>query len=217
MERNENYIAVISGDIVKSTKLSTEEYSDLLKRIKAIQDLISKDYNGNSSVILRGDEFQFIVLNPEKSLIYALIIKVAIKALGKQFDSRISFAIGQGADLGESIHESMGEAFTLSGRRLKEMKSERFVFTAAGSIAISQEFQLLFQYLDKQLSDLSTRQCEVLLPVLQAGRTPSLKDLSEKLDVTGPTISVSLKTSGYHLMNELNMLFVDKFKGLNDD
>lgn len=33
MERNESYIAVISGDIVKSTKLSTEEYSNLVKRI----------------------------------------------------------------------------------------------------------------------------------------------------------------------------------------
>lgn len=48
MEQNESYIAVISGDIVKSTKLSTEEYSNLVKRIVVLATIAAHAVGGVS-------------------------------------------------------------------------------------------------------------------------------------------------------------------------
>ncbi|MFH0267352.1 hypothetical protein [Vibrio rumoiensis] len=53
-------IAVISGDIVNSTKLTSDQFDQLLKRIKDIQGLITKGNSSNAHSIERGDEFQTV-------------------------------------------------------------------------------------------------------------------------------------------------------------
>ncbi len=45
MEPTYNPIAVISGDIVSSTKLTSDQFEQLLERIKAIQSWITEGYS----------------------------------------------------------------------------------------------------------------------------------------------------------------------------
>ena len=207
-------IAVISGDIVDSTKLSSVQFDELLKRLKEVQKWISVADPSNAHSIVRGDEFQSVVNDIEHVLRYTILYRVGIKALGKEFDSRISFSIAPNADLRESISESMGEAFILSGRGLKALKSYRVTFNS-DSAELTEHFELLFKYLDRQLTDLTSRQCEVMLPMLQTNDELSISELAEKLGVAIATASKSLKASGWPLISELNWKFINQVKGFN--
>ena len=206
-------IAVISGDIVNSTKLTSDQFEQLLKRIKDIQKWITTGNASNAHSIDRGDEFQSVVHDIENTLRYTLIYRIGIKALGKEFESRISFAIAPNADLRESVSESMGKAFVLSGRGLKAFKNDRLVFNS-DNLALTEYFDLLFKYLDKQLSELTSRQCEVMLPMLKTNEGLSISELAEKLGVATATASKSLKASGWPLISELNWRFIKKLTGL---
>ena len=213
MEPNYKPIAVISGDIVNSTKLSTAQFEQLLKRIKDIQQWITEGNSSNAHSIKRGDEFQTVAHDIENALRYTILYRIGIKALGKEFDSRISFAIASNADLRGSVSESMGEAFTLSGRGLKTLKSHRLLFNS-DSVELTEHFGLLFKYLDRQLTDLTSRQCEVMLPMLRTYEVLSIGELAEKLDIATATASKSLKASGWPLISELNARFINQVRGL---
>ncbi|WP_426360282.1 hypothetical protein ACPUVO_08740 [Pseudocolwellia sp. HL-MZ19] len=206
-------ISVISGDVINSTKLSSEQFEQLLIRIKEIQKWISESNKSNAHSIERGDEFQTVVHDIENSLRYTIIYRVAIKALGNSFDSRISFAIASNADLRESVSESMGQAFILSGRGLKNLKNEKLLFSSDNQ-KLEADFNLLFKYLDKQITELTSRQCEVLLPMLKSNGGLSITELSKKLGVADATASKSLKASGWSLINELNNQFINHVQGL---
>ena len=205
-------ISVISGDVIDSTKLTSEQFDLLLARVKDIQQWITDANSLNVHSIIRGDEFQTVVHDIENALRYTIIYRLGIKALGKQFDSRISFAIAKNADLRESVSESMGEAFVLSGRGLKHLKNSRLVFNS-DRLALTENFDLLFKYLDKQLTELTSRQCEVMLPMLKAGADLSISELSLQLNIATATASKSLKAAGWPLINELNTQFINHVKG----
>lgn len=213
VEPTDKPIAVISGDIVNSTKLTTDQFSQLLKRIKEIQKWITEENSSNVHSIERGDEFQTVIHDIENALKYTITYRVGIKALGKKFDSRISFAIASNADLRESVSESMGGAFFLSGRGLKAMKNERLFFNS-DRIELIEHFDLLFKFLDRQLTELTSRQCEVMLPMLQTSEGLSINELAEKLSIATATASKSLKASGWPLINEINCRFIDQVAGL---
>lgn len=213
MESVSKPIAVISGDIVNSTKLTSDQFDQLLKRIKDIQGWITKGNSSNAHSIERGDEFQTVVHDIENALRYTIIYRVGIKALGKEFDCRISFAIASNADLRVLVSESMGEAFVLSGRGLKALKSERLLFSS-DRFELTKHFDLLFKYLDRQLTELTSRQCEVMLPMLRTNEGLPISELAEKLDVATATASKSLKASGWQLISELNWRFINQVVGL---
>ncbi len=208
-------IAVISGDIVNSTKLTSEQFERLLKRIKDIQTWINEQNPANAHSIGRGDEFQTVVHDIENALRYTVIYRLSIKALGKEFDSRISFAIAANAELRELVSESMGKAFVLSGRGLKALKSERLVFHSDQK-QLTEHFELLLKYLDRQLAELTSRQCEVMLVMLRTNQELSISELAEKLNVATATASKSLKASGWPLISELNKKFINQVKELYD-
>ncbi|MBU2878120.1 hypothetical protein [Aliiglaciecola lipolytica] len=215
MEYNQKPIAVISGDVVNSTQLTAKQFDQLLQRIKDIQQWISEVNNLNTHSIKRGDEFQTLIHDISNVLRYTIVYRVGIKALGKDFDSRISFAIASNAQLRESVSESMGEAFVLSGRGLKALKSDRLLFSSDRP-ELTDYFDLLFKYLDRQLTDLTPRQCEVMLPMLQTNQELSVSDLAGKLNVAIATVSKSLKASGWPLIEALNYRFVQQLKVIED-
>ncbi len=205
MESITKPIAVIIADIIDSTDLTTEQFDTYLIKVKAIQKWISEQSPSCIHNIKRGDEFQSVIYDVDNALKYTLMYRLAIKSLGKEFDCRISFAIASNADIRESLSESMGVAFILSGRGLNTLKNDKMTFTSDCPVLV-ETFELLVKYLDRQITELTSRQCEVMLIMLQSTDI-SLKQLAANLQTASSTMSKSLKSSGWHLVHELIQQF----------
>ena len=121
-------IAVITGDIISSRKLSNQD-----KWILPLKELFDtwgdrpRDWE-----LERGDYFQVEIKKPEEALIRAFQIKALIKKVKPEqkskthssIDVRISIGVGNKTYSGESIKESNGSAFIHAGEKFDRLKKE---------------------------------------------------------------------------------------------
>src|SRR5690625_767373 len=121
-------IAVITGDIISSRKLSNQD-----KWILPLKELFNtwgerpRDWE-----LERGDYFQVEIKKPEEALIRAFQIKALIKKVKPEqknkthssIDVRISIGVGDKTYSGESIKESNGSAFIHEGEKFDRLKIE---------------------------------------------------------------------------------------------
>lgn len=110
-------IAIITGDIIHSRRLAPDQWLDSLKT--ALHKINPEDYWS----VFRGDAFQ-VKTEPERALSSAIYLKACIKAVPGA-DVRMAIGIGDAGVQKESISESNGEAYVLSGSKLETLKKER--------------------------------------------------------------------------------------------
>ena len=113
--------AVITGDIIGSTKISPDIWLPILKKALADWGKEPTDWE-----VYRGDSFQLKVKNPMQVLEAAVWIKAAIKTLSG-LDIRLGIGLGEVTYQAKKITESNGEAFVHSGdvfEQLSKMNQE---------------------------------------------------------------------------------------------
>lgn len=162
--------AVITGDIIDSSKYSVEELNLILNTLNDEFECFNNDKNFNSEFkIYRGDSFQGVVLDPEIALDLVIAIKTAVNRLSIKNkmisglpDCRISIGVGTINLKRDSILESNGEAFRFSGKTLDTMKGDypRLLLTTANE-DLNNEFSVHFSLLDSVMSKWSTASAEV--------------------------------------------------------
>lgn len=131
MTVSENTVAVLTGDIVKSTKLSLPEREALFGALKAGASLIS-ELQGEDVRFERfsGDSWQMLLVRPALALRACLLLRAYIRRESKSFETRISVGVGSIEPLSaEGLGASDGVAFQASGRELKKMLPKQY-FTA---------------------------------------------------------------------------------------
>ena len=138
-------IAVLTGDIVKSSHLSRDERDALFAGLKAgavvlegIQDLRPQFER------FSGDSWQMLV-PPRLALRACLLMRAYIRQESKAFETRISVGVGAIEPLSpEGLGASDGPAFQASGRGLKALKGAQYfsintpdqsIFTLADEIS----------------------------------------------------------------------------------
>ncbi|MES2616363.1 MAG: hypothetical protein V4613_00705 [Bacteroidota bacterium] len=192
--------AVITGDIIQSTKLRVEGRTLLTNSLKDALKLWDKDFNMKSE-LYRGDSFQCLVQNPANALRICLIIKTYIRRLNTIhpyeirrkngmnknqnianprwiFDARISIGIGKVYEQNRSIATSDGEAFQLSGRLLDQMKAQKQTLAISSSDSYNNELMTELTLLDSLILKTTALQCEVInLKLLGYTETQIAKDL----------------------------------------
>jgi len=127
---NNQYFAILTGDIVKSSKLKSKDREKLskilLRTSKYLKDIFA--YNIPSNIdIFRGDSWQLFVTKPEISLRIALMLRAFLKIHMKnpKIDTRIAIGIGTIDFVQKNkISSGDGEAFRISGLHLEEMPKE---------------------------------------------------------------------------------------------
>jgi hypothetical protein len=117
----QNVLAVLTGDIIRSTELSVEQ----MNRTRSIVERTVREFRPKppravcgAPEFFRGDSWQLLLKEPRWALRVALSIQAALLA---EIDVRTRISIGVGgADFIDArrISLSTGEAFTLSGRAL---------------------------------------------------------------------------------------------------
>jgi len=196
--------AVVTADVIDSTKLSVEG-EDLV--LKVIYDTFGTDSTLRTNVeessftITRGDSIQIELEDATKALKTALLLKTAINKITllsnrkPSIDVRIAIGIGEVTAKRSFVNESTGEAYTNSGRTLDSMKkNKRTLAIKAGNDKLDAELETEFKLLEVIMSGWVVTSAEVLYWTL-IGLNEN--EISDKLGKTQSAINQRKKTSGW--------------------
>ncbi|WP_040280966.1 SatD family protein [Psychroserpens damuponensis] len=110
-------VAVITGDIINSTKTTPNVWLNALKKVLNQYGEAPKYWE-----IYRGDSFQLEV-EPNLALKAAIVIKTSLKQF-KHIDVRLAIGIGDKSYVSNKITESNGSAFINSGECFEQLKKK---------------------------------------------------------------------------------------------
>jgi hypothetical protein len=171
--------AVLTGDIVNSTRLKKITEKKLLKILTAA--LAAHQFE-----FYRGDSFQVYVKNPAEALTTALICRTAAISLSKsetinESDIRISIGIAAVTTPVKKLGTSKGEAFILSGRAFDEMTGAgtRLIMTSGNSLA-NVGLEIISDYLNAIFKAMTGKQAEVIFELLKGKAQQEVAGLLKK-------------------------------------
>lgn len=182
-------IAVLTGDIVNSTKMSDKTYSNVISSLKASINEANKKYNAIGE-IYRGDEFQIQYPDPVYALKSTLLIKLALHLSPhstKPIHCTLSLAYGSYNVYDKTPNTSSGPVFIKSGRGLgKAQRGElllQFEHKNNEGEADQREVKLLTQFLNHLVNRLTKTQAELLYQYIEN----SFAEHRIMADITGTT------------------------------
>lgn len=157
--------AVITGDIVNSTRITSSKLSRLTRRMGDL-------FKENKMEFYRGDSFQAHVKNPKDALRLALLCRTAAIDISRDeknsSDVRVSIGIGNITGAVRILKTAKGEAFVLSGRMLDEIikTEQRLAITCANNLA-NEGLQVIADYINSIFQLMTAKQAEVIFELLQ--------------------------------------------------
>lgn len=203
MKKSTGFYAVITGDIVGSSKLTINQRDRFLKILKTSFASIDKIFPGimcSPFEIHRGDSFQGVLSEPEKALSASIIIRVNLRKdfesqrRRKALDARIAIGIGSIDFLPNGRGtEGDGEAFRLSGPILDEMKGDRRLIIRTSQESIHEELDTECALLDALINKWSNEQAEAILCQI---RGLNQKEAAKELQISQPAVRLRLKGGG---------------------
>ncbi|OAD91987.1 fumarate hydratase [Aequorivita soesokkakensis] len=214
--------SVISGDIVSSTSLNSEDKKFVEENLKILLTDLKQEFNVFGRII-KGDYLECVVPNPKEGLQVALAIKSFVKAIPveikkyksednrvKQFKTHgIRLAIGYGELSRYKPEEGIidGEAIYFSGREISgetTYNKERIVikntmFFASKSEDLNENLKPLLALLDVLLSKATSRQCEVLY--LKLMNNPE-DEIAKRLGIGQSAVNQHSTSVGWNAIEE---------------
>ena len=199
--------AVITGDLIDSTKYKPHELDHILNTLNLEFEYIRSVYKAEFK-IFRGDSFQGVVLDPTLALDLCLRIKTLInkieiknKKVAGLADFRIAIGIGQINLKRASILESNGQAFQFSGRTLDSMKGDypRILLKTADE-DLNNEFKVNFSLLDGVTSKWSQASAEVVYYLHQGLKE---KEIAKILQINQSAVNHRKKAANWDAISQL--------------
>ena len=198
--------AVITADVINSTKLSASEEDKVLEAVYAAFNRDSGRTNTTESsfYIKRGDSIQVELHNAAEALKLALRLKAAINKIALKGDTKtrpevdVRIAIGVGSIDGkrDRVNESTGEAYTNSGRTLDSMKkNKRTLAIKAGITEVDAEFDTVLKLLEVIAAGWKVTSAEVIYWLLLDKNEAEIGNI---LGITQSAINQRKKTAGWY-------------------
>jgi hypothetical protein len=190
--------AIFTADIVNSSLLRATELDEVLAAINALIFPYAKKHE-----FYRGDSFHTLLNEPETGLELATLLRLCVRKmqpsrLKKPLDIRIAIGLGEIDTPIKKLSTATGEAFVLSGRELDKLsQTEQCLSIVTKSNSANEAFQILSEYSDLLLANISYTQAEVLYLLLN-GFTETL--VAEQLRKTQPTINRIKKAGHYNAL-----------------
>jgi hypothetical protein len=198
--------AVITADIVNSTKLSKAESKKLIKNLTGI--LLEHQHE-----FFRGDSFQVLVKSPDEALRILLHARTtAMKLSGSSMpvaDIRASIGIGNVKLPVKSFQTASGDVFILSGRAFDKMaKEERLIIICdEKNKAVNSGLKVISQFIDYLFQRLTFKQAAVVYELLMA-RTQI--DTAKRLKKSQATVNKHTQAAGWPEIEKL----LEEYKNL---
>lgn len=205
-----NVGAIITGDIVDSTKLTLEEREVMLSSLMAIPEVLKPIQENLSIEIFRGDGFQIGVANVESALTVAIVVRAWLKSIQLDthtLDARIALGIGEINFDSGSLATSDGEAFQLSGRLLDSMHKSRLEVETPWK-DVNDELELSTAFADDIISSWSKRQSEAIIPSLLTSKSHS--EIAQTLNISRQMVDKALKAA----KEDLIMAYINRYQML---
>ena len=200
-EKTKKLYSVITGDIVKSSKLSLEHHKLLVKVMKSSSKDLSKifpDALKYEPELFRGDSWQLLIKQPELALSIAMFYRAYLKAKMQlsSIDARMAVSIGT-VDFIESSF-GVGNAYKISGKAL-DKKGKRKIRFVSDIIPNSDVIDLLIQNTDYISSKWTSSQSKIVLLALQ---NMDQNTISSKLRISQQAVSKQIDSSGWIVVAE---------------
>jgi hypothetical protein len=193
--------AVITGDIIKSSRLSLEKHKQLIRVMHSCSREISVVFPKALKYepeFFRGDSWQMLLQKPELALNIALFYRAFLKAKMQMdsIDARMAVSVGT-VDFIESSF-GIGDAYKISGKAL-DKKGKRKLKFVSDILANSEILDLLIQNTDFISSKWTSRQSKIILLALQ---NKNQKEIAGKLKITQQAVSQHMDSMGWLIIYE---------------
>jgi len=143
MTQNDKLYTVLTGDLVKSSRLSSEKSAGAMARLKNEAREFAQQYPATivgQMDTFRHDSRQVLMEKPAPAVRAAVFLRTAPKLESNaeiNHDTRICIGIGQVELIStQKISNSRGPAFTHSGKGLDEMGGERLRLVAGDNAPV---------------------------------------------------------------------------------
>ncbi|GAN32409.1 MAG: hypothetical protein DYG83_17270 [Candidatus Brocadia sp. AMX2] len=208
--KNSGLYAVITGDIVGSSKLTASQRSHLLSVLKSsfktIKDILPDGIRAPFE-IHRGDSFQGVLSKPEAALRIAIVIRAGLRhgfeAKQRRYalDARIAVGVGSIDFLPAGRgSEGDGEAFRRSGPILDKMKGDQRLLIRTPWQDIDTELGIECALLDALINRWSAEQSQAILGQI---RGLTQERAAKDFGISQPAVRQRLKSAGGWAIEEL--------------
>lgn len=194
--------AVLTGDVVRSTRLTTRQLNETRELLLgAIQEIGSWAENLviGEPEFFRGDSWQVLLGDPRYFLRVSIFIRAFLRRVSRERDTRIAIGLGtiNHIDLGR-ISLSSGSAFTSSGKQLDAMSSSlgfsvRHTFEDANGLGW---IEPLASLCSASVNHWSERQADIMCYMLPLV-SPTQTSLAAELRISKQAVSKALHVSDF--------------------
>jgi len=188
-------ICVLTGDLVRSTRMPAGKLQDLMVALSEEADRI-RHWSSSASPPMeryRGDGWQLALTDPAHALRAGMLLRASIKRVDQQADTRLAFGLGRGT-IATSLAESRGSAFERSGQQLERIKgADRWAVAGdPEELPTLPLLQALFAACEALCSGWTSKQADVFSRVAdserQTRKKPTYEELATTLGVTQQTV-----------------------------
>jgi hypothetical protein len=187
-----NYDAlVLTADIRGFTKVSADQREKL---IHSINDVLHSWVEPEHTRIFRGDSIQMLFRDPMECLRRTIQLRCWLKksdfADGFMLDARLAVGIGKIDYYGDTVLDSDGEAFHLSGRAFDMLQADEFIRIATSDEVLNEQLDIIVRWMDIQIRDWTRAQAEVIYLLIE---NKTQQEMAGELGVVQSAINNRLK------------------------
>ncbi|MFH5885366.1 hypothetical protein ACG2F4_13725 [Halalkalibaculum sp. DA3122] len=214
MKNKESIYAVITGDVVDSSKVD-RAYRDLLidtlKEAFSLAGTLTRKKNCSVSFdIYRGDSFQGVITDPSFALLTSLVIRASLRKAQPEsstisWDARTAIGVGPIDYLPDEVSEGDGEAYRRSGPLLDKMKTEQRLIVNTPWDEVNKELSVQSALLDAIIAKWSPNQAEIVLELIEG---KSRKTIGREFGISQAAVHYRVKGAGWHAVKK----FLDRYQ-----
>ncbi len=213
---NDQYWAVLTGDVVGSTDLAAEDRRALPDLLNAASEGMRKTFPSVPFPvdIFRGDSWQFIVSNPALSWRTGLYFRARVRSAMEAtvLDTRIGIGIGTISFIPEeNISGGDGTAFRLSGAALDSLEGGTgfgIAFPEDLESGITEAFGVILDWMDQECRRWTSRQAAAVAGALSGYTQQEIARHCFDGAISQQAVAQHLKRAGWQVL-ERSLLFFE--------
>ncbi|MGN6618868.1 MAG: SatD family protein [Ilyomonas sp.] len=203
--------AVITGDVIGSTKLTPVRRRKLQNLIKKFIESTSDKFPDFKAEQFRGDSIQAI-LTRHLSLALLASLTMQTNLISHGFGIRLSIGIGEISFKSKNVITSDGSAFQVSGTMIDEIKKRNEYISVASTFDnFNKEWTVHSATLNYILERLTIQQAQAVYLQMQ---NLTQEEIAIKLKISQPSVHQRLQAAGWPVINRILQRFTTAVSSL---